>query len=160
MFESCSLGTDNSQLTTMIPLIVLVVLSIVMKRRKSEKTPQEIASSLFSDINNNQRIVEGFTFQGRPKKLQLGSWQRNNAKLDFLESSLRSSLASTFRLSEDFNMQIESAKTYQSSSYLEGISVDKLKRSMEDSKQGLEDWIKSNMQQAGPDAGRRGCMGG
>ena len=160
MFESCNLGTDNSQWATIIPLIVLVVLSIVMKRRKSEKTPQEIASSLFSDINSNQQIVEGFAFQGRPKKLQLGSWQRNNAKLDFLEPSLRSSLASTFRLSEDFNMQIESAKTYQSSSYLEGISVDKLKRSMEESKQGLEDWIKSNMQQAGPDAGRRGCMGG
>jgi hypothetical protein len=49
---------------------------------------------------------------------------------------------------------------YKSSSYLFGVNIDRLQEPLEKSRIGLEDWLKANMEQAGPGAGRQGCMGG
>ncbi len=152
---------EGSQWMILIPIIVLIVLSFVMRRRRpAEKTDPEIAGSLFLDVNENLKLAESFSFQRRPKEFRTGSWQRNSEKVDFLDASLRSSLADAFGLAEDFNQQIESAKKYKSTIYLSGVDVHKLEEPLTKSKQGLEEWLKANMQQAGPDAGRRGCMPG
>ena len=153
---------EGSQWTILIPIIILIVLSFVMRRRRpAEKTPQDIAGSLLMDVNNNLRIVEGLSYQQRPKKLKMGSWQRNNEKIDFLDDSLREDLSAAFRMAEDFNMQVESAKLYKAhSSYLSGINVERIKDPLAKSKDGLEEWLKANMGQVGPDAGRPGCFGG
>ena len=153
-------GEESSQWYFIIPLIVIIVLSFVMRRRRSEKTPQDIAAALMLDLNANHKVIEGFDLQRGPKKLKTGSWKRNSEKTDFLDESLRSSLSNFFRQAEDYNMHIESAKRYKSVSYLSGISVDRLKEPLAKSRQGLEDWLKANMQQAGAGAGRPGCMGG
>lgn len=152
---------EGSQWAILIPIIILIVLSFVMRRRRpAEKTDPEIAGSLFLDVNENLKLAESFSFQRRPKKFRTGSWQRNSEKVDFLDASLRSSLADAFGLAEDFNQEIESAKKYKSSIYLSGVDVHKLEEPLTKSKQGLEEWLKANIQQAGPDAGRRGCLGG
>ena len=161
MFESCAFDTSNEQLSWLIPLIIIIVLSFVMRRRRPvEKTPQDIAPSLLTDVLANQRALEKFDTQKRPKKLQLGSWKRNSEKIDFLDSSLRSTLADTFRQIEDFNLRVESAKMYKSTSYLFGVNIEKLQEPLAKSREGLEEWLKANMEQAGPGAGRQGCMGG
>jgi hypothetical protein len=157
-------GEGSNQWYILIPLIALIVVSFVMRRRRSEKTPQDIVASLLLELNGNNRTVEqvaeGIDLQKRPRKLKTGSWKRNSEKVDFLDTSLRSELASFYKQAEDYNMHIESAKRYQSVSYLSGISVERLKEPLAKSRQGLEDWIKSNMQQPGAGAGRPGCMGG
>ncbi|MBE9478164.1 MAG: hypothetical protein IMY81_02845 [Chloroflexi bacterium] len=153
-------GEGGSQWTMIIPLIGLIVFSIFMRRRKSENTPQDIASSLLSDLNANQGIVEQFGSQMRPTKLKIGSWQRNNDKLGFLDNDTRNSITNFFRMAEDFNMQIETAKRYKTTSYLSGISVEKLKEPLGKGREGLQEWMKANMQQAGPGAGRQGCLPG
>ncbi len=161
MFESCAFDTSSQQWQWLIPLIIIIVLSFVMRRRRpAEKTPQDIAASLLMDVTSNQRALEKFETQKRPKKLQLGSWQRNSEKIDFLESSLRSTLAETFRQIEDFNLRVESAKMYKSTSYLFGVNIDKLEGPLAKSREGLEEWLKANIEQAGPGAGRQGCLGG
>jgi hypothetical protein len=161
MFESCAFNTSAEQMSWLIPLIIIVVLSFVMRRRRPvEKTPQDIASSLLTDIMANQGALEKFETQKRPKKLQLGSWQRNSEKIDFLEPSLRSTLSHTFSQIEDFNLRIESAKMYKSTSYLFGVNIDKLQVPLAKSREGLEEWLKANIEQAGPGAGRQGCLGG
>ncbi len=161
MFESCAFDTSTEQMSWLIPLIIIVVLSFVMRRRRpAEKTPQDIASSLLMDVMANQGTLEKFDTQKRPKKLQLASWQRNSEKIDFLEPSLRSTLADTFRQIEDFNLRVESAKMYKSTSYLFGVNIEKLQRPLGKSREGLEGWLKANIEQAGPGAGRQGCMGG
>lgn len=151
---------EGSQWMILIPIIVLIVFSFLFRRRKAERTDVEIAGSLFFDVNENLKLVESFSFRGRPRKFKTGSWNRNSAKVDFLEASLRSVLADAFGLAEDFNQEIEAARKYKSTTYLSAINVDKLKGPLTKSKQGLEDWLKANMQQMGPDAGRRGCLGG
>ncbi len=160
MFESCSLSSINQQWAYIIPLIVVVVLSFVMRRRRPiEKTPMDITTSLYMDVTANLKAVDESS--GSPKKLKIGSWQRNQEKVDFLDESLRSTLANSFRLAEDYNMRIDSAKMYKSNSYIFGAGVEQMREPLLKSKQGLEDWIKSNSpQQAGGQAGRQGCMGG
>lgn len=152
-------GEGGSQWYILIPLIALIAVSFFMKRRRQEKNPQEIAMSLLLDLNANQRIVETFSFQERPKKLKTGSWGRNNAKLDFLGEGLYSDMSNFFSMAEDFNLQVESAKRYKSAIHLSGISVDKIKEPLAKSRDGLSEWLKTNTDQAGPAAGRSGCLG-
>ena len=154
------LGEGNQQWMIIIPLIILIVFTFLFRRRKAERTEADIAGSLFFDVNANLRLVESFSFQGRPNKFKTASWQRNSGKVDFLDASLRSTLADTFSLAESFNQEIEAAKRYKSTTYLSAIDVDKLKEPLTKSRQGLEEWLKANIQQTGPEAGRRGCMPG
>ena len=145
----------------LIPLVILIVFTFFFRRRRgAERTDAEIAGSLFQDVNNNLRLVESISSGGRPSKFKTDSWKRNSEKIDFLDASLRGDLADTFTLAETFNQEIEAAKKYKSSTYLTTINVDKLNGPLTKSKQGLEGWLKVNMQHQGPDAGRRGCMGG
>ena len=161
MFESCALDTSGGQLSWLIPLIIVIALSFITRRHKpAEKTPQEIASSLLMDVMANQKALDKFDTQRRPKKLKMGSWQRNSEKLDFLEPSVRETVVSTFRQIEDFNLRIDSAKMYHSSSYLFGVNIDRMQEPLSKSRQGLESWLKENMDTSGANAGRQGCMGG
>lgn len=153
------LGGEN-QWYILIPLIILIVFMFFSRRRKAERTDTDIAGSLFYDVNTNLKLVESVSSGGRPSKFKTDSWKRNSEKIDFLDASLRGDLADAFTLAETFNQEIEAAKKYKSSTYLTTINVDKLKSPLTKSKQGLEGWLKVNMQQQGPDAGRRGCMGG
>lgn len=153
-------GGEGSQWYILIPLIAIIAVSFFMRRRRQEKNPQDIAMSLLLDLNANQRILENFSFQERPKKLKMGSWERNNAKLDFLGGELGNDVSNFFKVAEDFNLQVESAKKFKSTIHLSGISVDKLKEPLTKSKDGLSEWLKTNTQQAGPAAGRSGCLGG
>lgn len=153
-------GGEGNQWMLIIPLIIIVVYSLFFRRRKAEGTQMEIASSLFFDISENLRIAEDFGFQKRPKKFRTGSWQRNSEKVDFLETSLLSDLDEVFTLAESFNQEIDAAKKQKSNIYLSGVDVHKIEGPLTKSKEGLQQWLKTNMQQAGPDAGRRGCMGG
>ena len=153
-------GEGASQWTMIIPLIGLIVFSFVMKRRKTESTPQDIASGLLSDLNANQGMVERFDSQTRPVKLKIGSWQRNNAKLGFLDDATRSSVSNFFKMAEDFNQQMDTAKRYKTTSYISGINTEKMKEPLAKSRDGLQEWMKVNMQQAGPGAGRQGCIPG
>ena len=144
----------------LIPIIILIVLSFVMKRRRpAERTDPEIAGTLFLDVNENLKLAESFSFQRRPKKFRTGSWQRNSEKVDFLPRTLQDALSTAFTLAEDFNQQIDAAKKYKSTIYLSGVDVRKLEGPLTKSKEGLEEWLKANIQQTGPEAGRRGCMG-
>jgi hypothetical protein len=161
MFESCTFGAAGDQWSWLIPLIIIIVLSFVMRRRRPvEKTPQDIASSLLMDVMADQRAIEKFETQKRPRKLQFGSWKRNSEKIDFLDPSLRTTLSDTFRQIEDFNLRVESAKMYKSTSYLFGVNIERLQEPLAKSREGLEEWLKANMEQAGPGAGRQGCLGG
>jgi len=160
LFGGDLFGGEGSQWQLMLPLLIFVIFSLFMKRRKTEGTDTEIASSLLVDINENMRIVEDFGYQKKFKKFNVGSWQRNSSKLGFLEPDLMSDISKAFGLAENFNQQIDMARKQKSEIYLAGLDVQKAKGPLVKSRDGLQEWLKANMQQAGPDAGRRGCMPG
>jgi tRNA/tmRNA/rRNA uracil-C5-methylase (TrmA/RlmC/RlmD family) len=148
---------EGTQWAIIIPIIILIVLSFVMRRRRAEKTDPEIVGSLFMDVNENLRLMERFSVRGRPKKFKTDSWNRNSEKIGFLPQSLQENLSQVFRLAEEFNQSIDAAKKQRANIYLTGVDAHKLEAPLTKSKEGLEEWIRSNMPL---DTGRRGCMGG
>jgi len=153
-------GDIGRNLIILIPLILLIVFNLFFRRRKkAEKTQPEIAMGLLSEVAVNQQIAETFLPKSQLKKFRTGSWQRNRGKLDFLDQKLREDLAKTFSMAEEFNRAIDATRKFKSSSYLEGISVDRLKESLTRSRQGLAEWFESNKDQATMASGRRGCLG-
>ena len=122
---------EGSTFYYIIPIVILIVLSFVLRRRRGtgEQTPADIAGSLLFDVRENQKVVGAVGTQMRPKKLKTDSWKRNEAKLDFLNVSLRNTLSEAFSLVADYNMQVDAAKRFKSTSYISVINVDRLKRS-------------------------------
>ena len=154
---------DNSDfsniLIILIPIILIILFNVFFRRRKAEKTQPEIAMSLLSEIATNQQIAEAAIKKTHVRKFRTGSWQRNQGKLDFLDEKLRDELARAFNMAEEFNRAVDATRKFKSSSYLEGISMDRLKESFTRGRQGLEEWFELNKDQAMAMPGRRGCLG-
>ena len=152
-------GDIGRNLIILIPLILLIVFNLFFRRRKkAERTQPEIAMSLLSEVATNQHIADGFLGKTRVRKFRTDSWRRNKEKLDFLDEKLRNELAKAFNMAEEFNRAIDASRKYKSSSYLEGISVDRLREPFARSRQGLEEWFQANQDQARMTPGRRGCL--
>lgn len=151
-------GDFGNTLIILIPIILIILFNVFFKKRKAEKTQPEVAMSLLSEVATNQNIAEGFRGKTRARKFRTDSWRRNKEKLDFLDQTLRDELTKTFGMAEEFNRAIDATRKFKSSSYLEGISPDKLKESLVRSRQGLEAWFETNKGQATATPGRRGCL--
>ena len=154
------LGDLQSNLPFIILIVVLIVMTVVMRQRRTERTPVDIASALFTDVRTNLGIVESMGAQKSPRKLKVDSWQRNENKLEFLDDSVRRELSTTYHLTEDYNRQVEAVKSYNQSGYMSIISVDKLKRSLVASQQGMEQWLRDNAGQGQQTSQRQGCLFG
>ena len=152
-------GDFSSILVILIPMILIIVFNIFFKRRKTDKTQPEIAMSLLSEVAANQQIAETVLHEAQVRKFRISSWQKNREKLDFLDQKLQDELANAFGMVEEFNRAVDATHKFKSSSYLQGISVDRLKESLTRSRQGLEEWFESNKDQAMTMPGRRGCLG-
>ena len=131
-----------------IILVVVILLfmlgSIFLRRRSTEKTELGKIITLLSEINQNLKIIDAFSFHLGVKKFKTDSWNRNKTKLDFLDERLQATLANAFGMAEEFNQRIDEAKKYKSSSYLASIEVDKLKDTMTKSQQELGEWFQEN----------------
>jgi len=151
-------GDIGRNLLILLPIILIILFRVFFRRRKAEKTQPEIAISLLSEVALNQQIVEASPGKSQVKKFRTGSWQRNKDKLGFLDQELQATLARAFSMADEFNRAIDATRKFKSSSYLEGIPLDKLKESLARSRQGLEEWFQSNKDQAMMTPGRRGCL--
>jgi len=151
-------GDFGNTLMILIPIILVILFNVFFKKRKAEKTQPEIAMSLLSEVAMNQQIARSSLEKSQVKKFRIDSWQRNRVKLDFLSQSLQDDLARTFSMAEEFNRAVDAARKFKSSSYLEGISVEKLKELLDCSRKGLDDWFEANKDQTAMTPGRRGCL--
>jgi hypothetical protein len=151
-------GNFSNILIILIPLILIILFNVFFRRRKTEKTQSEIAMSLLSEVAFNQQNAEAVLQKKRVSKFRIGSWQRNQGKLDFLNEKLRDELAKAFNMADEFNRAVDATRKFKSSSYLEGISMDRLKESLARSRQGLEEWFEANKDQVTTTPGRRGCL--
>ena len=156
--ENGDIGDIGRNLVILIPIILLVLFNVFRRKRRGEKTETEITFSLLSEIALNQQLTEDALQRGQPKKLRADSWQRNRGKLRFLDQKLQEDLAKTFSMVEEYNRAIDAARKYKSASYLEGISVDRLKESLAHCRPALEEWLQANKDQAAMTPGRRGCL--
>ena len=131
----------------LIPIIIIIIFGILMRRRRGGRTRLEVAIGLLSEINHNLKVTDAYSSNWQVKKrFKTGNWNKNQDKIDFLDEQLQNDLATAFDLAEEFNERIDDAKRHKSSSYLAGIPVDKMTEPLTKSKQGLTEWIQANFQ--------------
>jgi len=139
----------GKNISAIIPLILLVLFQIFMRRRRTEKTTPEVVNNLLKEINHNQQLMEAFLVTWQTNKFKTDSWQRNKNRLDFLDQHVHTALTNAYDLAEEFNREITSAKKFKSSSYLANVNVDKLREPLARSRKGLEEWQSLGAEQQG-----------
>ena len=143
-------GDIGQNFLPLVLLVVFLVTSIFLKKRRGgavERTPLEVVSNMLSEIIYNQQLMEAFLVNWQVRKFKTGSWNRNKNKLDFLDHQLQITLSDAFGTAEDFNQQIDAAKKHKTASYLANINVEKLRVPLAKCKQGLEEWLQTNLGQ-------------
>ena len=139
----------------LIPVAVFVVFNIFLRKQQEQKRRLEVVRGLIAEIDKNQKLMEAFLLQWHYKKFKTGHWRRSQDKLDYIEPSLRSKLASTYQIIEGFNKEIEIAKKQKSTSYLAGIRVDRLEEPLAASRRRLEEWYALNKDRKKPPEGEK-----
>ncbi len=137
-------GDIGKILTYLIPAIILILTNVVFRKKKGQKARLSLVRSLLSEIDYNQKLIEAFSMQLQTRKFKIATWQRNKDRMDYIDSGLRYTLADAYETAEEFNREIDAAKKHKSASYLAGIQVDRLRKPLGSSKQGLEEWLTLN----------------
>ena len=153
------LGETGINIILGILVFVVMIANIFFRKRKTEKTPIGMIASLLSEVKQNQKLVEAFSFHWRHSKFKTGSWMRNKNKIDFLPQELQVTLSKFFDMAEGFNQSIDAAKKHKSDSYMAGIDVDKLKEPLNKSKEELQEWFEENTGNPEYMPKRRGLFG-
>jgi hypothetical protein len=131
-------------LSYLLPVIILLVVNIFFRKQQEQKRRLTVVRSLLSEIDYNQKLMEAFSFQWQAKKFKTATWKRNKNKMDYIDHGLHTTLAGAYEIAEEFNSEIDTAKKHKSVSYLAGIRVDKLRKPLAQSKDGLEEWFQTN----------------
>ncbi len=137
-------GDIGQNLWLIALLIIIFIASIFLRKKTGESAPMIIAMSLLRDVDKNQKLMEAFLFHWKAKKFKTENWRKYNTKLDFLDEELQIDISDAFRLAEDFNEQIEMARKNKTSSYLATVQVDRLRKPLAESRQGLDEWVQEN----------------
>lgn len=128
----------------LVPAVVFVIFNVIMRKQQEQKRRLTVVKGLIAEIDQNQKLMEAFLIQWHYKKFKTGHWERNKAKLDYVDPGLRNRLADTYQVIAGYNREIETAKKQKSLSYLAGIRMDKLRDPLAKSRQGLEEWYDLN----------------
>ncbi|MFC2035676.1 hypothetical protein ACFLUJ_06090 [Chloroflexota bacterium] len=136
------------EIVNMLPFlapILFLIFNVWLRKRRGQESPTTVISSLLSENEFNQELVESFSTQLQIKKFRKTTWNRNKDKLGYLgDSGLYSKLADAYDFIEDFNRDIDMATKYNSTSYLLNIRVDKLRGPLNEVKHGLQNWLEIN----------------
>jgi hypothetical protein len=140
-------GDIGQVLSYLIPVVAFILFNVFFRKQQERKRRQQVVRSLVSEIDYNQKLLEAFLYKWQTKKFKTGTWKANQAKMDYIDQSLLSTLAGAYEIAEQFNSEIEAAKKHRSASYLVGIQMDRLREPLAKSRQGLEEWLELNERQ-------------
>jgi hypothetical protein len=140
-------GDIGQVLSYLIPVVAFILFNVFFRKQQERKRRQQVVRSLISEIDYNQKLLEAFLYKWQTKKFKTGTWKANQAKMDYIDQSLLSTLAGAYEIAEQFNSEIEAAKKHRSASYLVGIQMDRLREPLAKSRQGLEEWLELNERQ-------------
>ncbi len=138
------LGDIGKTLTYLLPAIIIILTNVVFRKQREQKARLSVIRSLLSEIEYNRKLIDSFSTRWQTKKFKTATWKRNKDKMDYIDSGLRYNLAEAYEIAEEFNRDIDAAKKYRSTSYLAAIQVNRLTKPLENSRQGLEEWLQLN----------------
>ena len=127
------------------PVLIFLVANGFFRKKKEQQGQVAVVKSLLAEIDYNQKLLESFSLQRQIKKFRTATWERHQDKLDYLEDDgLHTTLTATYDIAREFNQQIDMAKQYRSTSYLESLQAGRLQKPLEQSQQGLQQWLEMN----------------
>ena len=127
-----------------IPAVIFLVFNIFFRKQQEQKKRLTVVRGLLSEIDYNQKTIEALSMQWQTNSFKTATWTRNKDKMDYIDSGLHYTLATAYEIAEEFNREIDMAKKHQSASYMSSIRVDRLRKPLAQSKQGLEEWLQLN----------------
>jgi hypothetical protein len=130
---------NGSWLLIVVAGIILILFSLMRRRRGPDKYP-EVVQALLYDVRLNQALAAGFLHIDKPHRFENTNWQMNKDKIGFLGESLKLMLRESFTLVEEFNKKIMEAKRAKSDSY-KTIDLTRFKELLDKCRQELEDWM-------------------
>lgn len=134
----------GERLPFILAIIAFIVLQFFLRRKRKPATTRfEIVQTLLGEVRLNQAIVGTFAAGHKLRKLEVVTWQQSREKLDFLNQPVRAALSDAYRIAEEFNQQLDTAKKHKLSSSLANINADRLSQSLSKSREGLEEWLMS-----------------
>lgn len=136
--------TIGENLPLILGVVFFILIQFYLRKNKPERTAPEIVQSLLNDIKANLQIIEASSLQQKLKKLNTGSWNRNNKRLKFLDESLQATISDTFGMVDELNRQISAANKQKSVAYLYDINFSTLEKPLNKSKEELEEWLQEN----------------
>ncbi len=142
-----------------VAIVVFLILNVIFRRRREEKTPLGRVASIFVDISRNEKMIDNFGLSRGYKKLNTGGWRRNSNKIDFLPQELQVELGKVFDMAEEINGRIEAARKFKSQSYMAGIDVSRMQAPLAKTKEQLQLWLQENMQNPEYAPKKRGLFG-
>lgn len=150
---------DWSQYIIFLALAVFLVWSYT-RRRKMGTPKVDTAIAILTNVNDNFQVMENrlSNWQSK-KKFQTGAWKYYKGKVEFLDSSLITSLNESFVLAEDFNSRIDSARKNKVMATLQDMPVEKMREPLNKSKEGLVAWLRANLQTEIQSKKRRNFLG-
>jgi hypothetical protein len=147
---------------TYIFLIIFAGLIIwsILRRRNSGNIKIRATMGLMSEINGNLKVVDERLRNWKIyKKFKTGEWTAYKDRLDFLDPAVRDNINKAFLMAGDFNCRIETARKNKSTVYLADIPVESLREPLTRSKEGIQAWLKANLQTEMYARPRRGMFG-
>ena len=134
--------------TSLIPIVIFILLGVLFRKRKKTGggTQQDIAFNLLTEVEQNLKIADSYSTDWQiRKKFKTANWNSNRNKIDFFEQRLQDNLHRAFSLAEEYNLRIDESKRHKSTSYLAGIEPGKLVEPLTRSKEGLNEWLQTNL---------------
>lgn len=126
------------------PVLIFLAANGLFRKRKEQQRQVAVVKGLLAEIDYNQKLLESFSRQRQIKRFRTATWDRHQGKLDYLEDGLHASLTTTYDIIQEFNQQIDTARQYRSASYLESLTPGRLQKPLEQSQQGLQQWLEMN----------------
>ncbi len=149
---------DWQTLILLVLIIALLVWSFTRRRRPANDNLGMVVAVIM-DIDYDLKIAaERAKNYQSGKTFRTAAWTRNHTKLGFLSSDLNTQMSESFALLDDFNSRIQSAKKSKSFATLQDLPLDKASESLNKSRAGLVDWLRTS-DAAKAQEGRRGCLG-
>jgi hypothetical protein len=144
-----NLGNLSDNIPVIITIVVLILLQFFLRRKRSPETSNAgIVRGILSEVRLNLKMVDIFDYSKPGRKFMTTSWHLYQNKLEFLDQKLQTMISDTFRMCEDYNEQIASAKKYKSTSYLASLNMTKLGGLLGKTQEGLEEWLASRPETA------------
>ena len=137
-------GEIGKVLSYLIPVIVFALYNVLFRKQREQQRRVSVVKSLLSETDYNSKLAESFSLRSQMKKFKTATWKRNRDKMDYIDQSLHSILASAYEIADELNGDMDAAKKHESTSYVAGIGTSRLIEPLAKSKRGLETWLELN----------------